>query len=274
MPTSSRRRKRTLSSAKSNKPRRKLSAVLAENPGFEPANALRARIDDARGPVNVVPRLHPRDNHAVSLQFRDANTKMVFEVLSRQTGINFVFDKDVRSDSKTTIFVQEVPVEQAIELVLGQNQLARQVLSENMVLIYPNTAAKAEGLPGPDRQDDLPDQRRPEAGAEPAEDRARREDPVHRRARQPDRHPRHAGNGAHGGEAARLARPAGARGHDGGRGARDHAQQAGAARHQLPDRGHVLDDAARWRRVSLLRLRQAELGHHHRDAAQRLRRRS
>ncbi|MGH8314615.1 MAG: secretin N-terminal domain-containing protein, partial [Steroidobacterales bacterium] len=120
----------------------KVRAVLSEDPGFGPANALRAKIEAARGPVNVVPRLHSRDNRPVTLQFRDANTKMVFEVLSRQTGINFVFDKDVRSDGKTTIFVQNVPVEQAIELVLGQNQLARQVLSENMVLIYPNNPQK------------------------------------------------------------------------------------------------------------------------------------
>src|ERR1700761_9253314 len=67
---------------------------------------------------------------------------MVFEVLSRQTGVNFVFDKDVKSDGKTTIYVQQVPVEQAIDLVIGQNQLARQVLSDNMVLIYPNTPIK------------------------------------------------------------------------------------------------------------------------------------
>lgn len=120
----------------------KLRSVLAENPGYTPAAALRARMDRARGPVTVGPRLHTRDSRAVSLQFRDANTKMVFEVLSSQTGINFVFDKDVRSDTKTTIFVRNVPVEQAIELVLGQNQLARQVLSDNMVLIYPNTPVK------------------------------------------------------------------------------------------------------------------------------------
>ncbi len=67
---------------------------------------------------------------------------MVFEVLARQTGINFIFDRDIKSDGKTTIFVQQVAVEQAIDLVLGQNQLARQVLSDNMVMIYPNTAAK------------------------------------------------------------------------------------------------------------------------------------
>ena len=119
-----------------------MRAVLAEDPGFSPAAALRSRIEQARGPVNVVPRLHSRDNRPVTLQFRDANTKMVFEVLSRQTGINFIFDKDIRSDGKTTIFVQQVPVEQAIELILGQNQLARQVLSDNMVLIYTNNPQK------------------------------------------------------------------------------------------------------------------------------------
>jgi general secretion pathway protein D len=120
----------------------RLRGVLAEDPGYAPASALRAKIDAARGPVTVTPRLRTRDNRPVTLQFRDASTKMVFEVLSRQTGINFIFDKDIKSDGKTTIFVQEVPIEQAIDLVLGQNQLARQVLSENMVLIYPNTTAK------------------------------------------------------------------------------------------------------------------------------------
>jgi general secretion pathway protein D len=116
--------------------------VLAEDPGYGPAAVLRAQLDAARGPVTVTPRLRTRDNRPVTLQFRDAQTKMVFEVLSRQTGINFIFDKDIRSDGKTTIFVQDVPIEQAIDLVLGQNQLGRQVLSENMVLIYPNTPAK------------------------------------------------------------------------------------------------------------------------------------
>jgi general secretion pathway protein D len=119
-----------------------LRGVLSEDPSYAPAVALRAKVDSARGPLAITPRLHTRDNRPVTLQFRDAPTKMVFEVLSRQTGINFIFDKDVKSDGKTTIFVQDVPIEQAIDLVLGQNQLARQVLSENMVLIYPNTAAK------------------------------------------------------------------------------------------------------------------------------------
>ncbi|MHB8726477.1 MAG: secretin N-terminal domain-containing protein [Casimicrobiaceae bacterium] len=119
-----------------------LRSVLGEDSGFGPAMALAAKINLARGPTTVAPRLQTRNNTKVTLQFRDAPTKMVFEVLARQTGINFVLDKDVKSDSKTTIFVQDVPIEEAIDLVLDQNTLARQILSSNMVLIYPNTAAK------------------------------------------------------------------------------------------------------------------------------------
>jgi general secretion pathway protein D len=119
-----------------------LRRVLNEDSGYGAALNLSARINVARGPTTVAPRLKTRDNAKVTLQFRDAPTKMVFEVLARQTGINFVLDKDVKSDGKTSIFVQEVPIEEAIDLVLDQNSLARQVLSSNMVLIYPNTPAK------------------------------------------------------------------------------------------------------------------------------------
>src|SRR3984957_19672421 len=120
----------------------KLRAVLNEDSGFSAALALNEKIKVARGPTTVAPRLKSRNNANVTLQFRDAPTKMVFEVLARQTGINFILDKDVKSDGKTTIFVQEVPIDEAIDLVLDQNNLARQILSSNMVLIYPNTPAK------------------------------------------------------------------------------------------------------------------------------------
>jgi general secretion pathway protein D len=119
-----------------------LRSVLNEDSGYGAAVDLAAKINVARGPTTVAPRLKTRDNAKVTLQFRDAPTKMVFEVLARQTGINFVLDKDVKSDGKTTIFVQEVPIEEAIDLVLDQNNFARQILSSNMVLIYPNTPAK------------------------------------------------------------------------------------------------------------------------------------
>ncbi|HZO21929.1 MAG TPA: secretin N-terminal domain-containing protein, partial [Steroidobacteraceae bacterium] len=120
----------------------KLQVILNEDPGYKSAQALEAAINIARGPTTVAPRLRTRDNHNVTLQLRDAPTKMVFELLQRETGINFILDKDVKSDSKTTIFVQDVPVDQALDLVLDQNQLARQILASNMVMIYPNNPNK------------------------------------------------------------------------------------------------------------------------------------
>jgi general secretion pathway protein D len=116
--------------------------VLAENPGHATAQNMLSRIDAAQGPIDVTPRLRTANDMPVTLQFRDANTAQVFEVLSRQTGINFIFDRDVPQNSTTTIFVQRVPIEQAIDLILSQNQLSRQIMSENMIMIYPNTPAK------------------------------------------------------------------------------------------------------------------------------------
>ncbi|MFN3567096.1 MAG: secretin N-terminal domain-containing protein [Burkholderiaceae bacterium] len=78
----------------------------------------------------------------VTLQFRDANLRMVFEALSRTTGLNVIFDRDVRPDLKTTIFVRDASVGDTVDLILLQNQLEKKVLNANTMLIYPATGAK------------------------------------------------------------------------------------------------------------------------------------
>lgn len=78
----------------------------------------------------------------VTLQFRDANLKMVFEALSRTAGVNIILDRDVKSDLKTTLYVKEASVEDTIDLILLQNQLEKRVLNNNTLFVYPATAAK------------------------------------------------------------------------------------------------------------------------------------
>jgi general secretion pathway protein D len=78
----------------------------------------------------------------VTLQFRDANVRMVFEALSRTTGLNVIFDRDVRADLKTTIFVKDASVEDTVDLILLQNQLEKRTLNGTTLFIYPATAAK------------------------------------------------------------------------------------------------------------------------------------
>jgi general secretion pathway protein D len=78
----------------------------------------------------------------ITLEFRDATLKSVFEVISRTSGLNFVFDRDVRSDTKINIFVRNTSLEDVVRLILTTNQLDRKLLNPNSVLIYPNTPAK------------------------------------------------------------------------------------------------------------------------------------
>lgn len=92
--------------------------------------------------VIAYPQLRTRMERPVTLEFRDANLKTIFEVLSQVAGLNFIFDKDLRPDMKATIFVRDVRIEDAVELLLQQNQLHQKVVNENTVLIYPDTPQK------------------------------------------------------------------------------------------------------------------------------------
>jgi general secretion pathway protein D len=67
---------------------------------------------------------------------------MVFEALSRTTGLNVIFDRDVRNDVKTTIFVHDASVEDTVGMILLQSQLEKKELNANTLFIYPATAAK------------------------------------------------------------------------------------------------------------------------------------
>lgn len=111
------------------------------------ARRLQEQIDRQREKENS-PASNPAVKAAlakpVALEFRDATLKSVFEVLSRSSGLNFVFDKDVKGDSKVTFFVRNSPLEDIIQLILTTNQLGKKLLNENSFLIYPNTPAKAK----------------------------------------------------------------------------------------------------------------------------------
>jgi general secretion pathway protein D len=76
------------------------------------------------------------------LEFRDASLRQVFDALARQSGLNFIFDKDVRTDQKTTLFARNTAIADALDMLLTTNQLAKKTLNANTVLLYPNNPAK------------------------------------------------------------------------------------------------------------------------------------
>ncbi|MDH3289260.1 MAG: general secretion pathway protein GspD [Betaproteobacteria bacterium] len=120
-----------------------LRPVLVENPQHREAQRLQRRIDEKLiKPAIAAVRLKTTTTEPISLELRDVTLRGAFDVISRVSGVNFVFDKDVRADQKTTILVRGAKVEEAIRLVLVTNQLEQKILSENTVLVFPNTLQK------------------------------------------------------------------------------------------------------------------------------------
>jgi len=123
--------------------REALRPVLRENPDQADALAAQRKIDELiEKEKSAGPSLTAKFKKPVTLEFRDANVKMVFEALSRASGINVLLDKDVRPDLKTSIFVKDASVEDTIDLILLQNQLEKKILNDNTVFVYPNTPEK------------------------------------------------------------------------------------------------------------------------------------
>jgi general secretion pathway protein D len=101
------------------------------------------RDNDARsGKTQPANMLSAAYRQPISIEFKDVTLKQVFEVISRSAGLNFVFDKDVRTDQKVTVYLRNSTVESAVYHTLLTNQLEQRVLNENTVLIYPNTPSK------------------------------------------------------------------------------------------------------------------------------------
>lgn len=100
----------------------------------------RLNVDQRQAQVRALERgLAP--TKPISLDFRDANIRSVLDVVSRNSGINFVLDKDIR-DQRVTVYAASVRFEDALDMILATNQLARKVLDSRSILIYPNTPEK------------------------------------------------------------------------------------------------------------------------------------
>jgi general secretion pathway protein D len=122
----------------------KAKEILADNPAQKDARAIVRKVEEKRAnEANAAPKLTAALNKPITMEFRDAPLRTVFELISKRTGLNFVFDRDVPPDAKATVFVRDTSIDDVIRFVLVTNQLDRRVLNENTVLIYPNTPAKS-----------------------------------------------------------------------------------------------------------------------------------
>jgi general secretion pathway protein D len=125
-----------------------LRTLLGEDPANQAARSLLSRIEEKResqtrrqATQTLATAMQP-----ITLEFREAPLKTVFEALARAANVNFVFDKDVRSEAKVTLFLRNTLVDEALRVILSTQQLGSKLLNENTVLVFPATQQKQRDL--------------------------------------------------------------------------------------------------------------------------------
>jgi len=121
---------------------RVVSAALKDNPRQVQLRAMQRHIEQLAHEAQPRGYAKLKETRPISLDFRDASLRTVLDAVTRNSGVNFVLDKDLRSDSRVTIFLHGASVEDAIDLIVSTNQLARKMIDDQTMLIYPNTPEK------------------------------------------------------------------------------------------------------------------------------------
>lgn len=123
--------------------RRLVELVLNENP--ENARALNAR-DRIRAHdfqrVASGDGLDAQFRVPVTLEFKDVPVRTVFDVLSQASGINFVYDPEIRPDLRTTVQLRRTPMDEAVRIIGMSTQLETMIINANTILVFPSTAQK------------------------------------------------------------------------------------------------------------------------------------
>jgi general secretion pathway protein D len=125
----------------------KLNEILRENPADRRASVLlrqaHAALRAAAGTDGVSPKLRSSLRQPVSLVFREATLMQVVESMKQAAGVNFIFDKDVRTDTRVSLAVTNKSLEDVLRVLMAGQRLAYKVLDEDTLLLYPNTPEKA-----------------------------------------------------------------------------------------------------------------------------------
>lgn len=87
--------------------------------------------------------LRLKSNKPITLKFKEAKMKDVFNILTQLSGINFVFDEGIK-DTPVSIFLENASFQQALDLLVNMNKLGTKNLNETTMLVYMNSPEKSK----------------------------------------------------------------------------------------------------------------------------------
>jgi general secretion pathway protein D len=79
----------------------------------------------------------------ITLNFKNTNIKDVFDFLSKLSGINILFDEEVKAQP-VTVFVKDVSFQYALKLLLSTNKLFMKKVSADTIIIIPKSKGKID----------------------------------------------------------------------------------------------------------------------------------
>ena len=85
--------------------------------------------------------LNLKSTKPITLKFKDAKIKDVFNIITQLSGINFVFD-DAMKDAPITIYLENATFQQALDIICGMQKLGRKVLNETTIIVYTKSPDK------------------------------------------------------------------------------------------------------------------------------------
>ncbi len=121
---------------------RLVEEALKGNPRQADLLAVQRRLEMAQRQLQTTARQGLAERRPVSLDFRETSLRTVLDVVSRNSGINFILDKDIPKDTQVTLLLRSAPVEEVLDLLTSTHQLAKKVIDAKTVFIYPNTPEK------------------------------------------------------------------------------------------------------------------------------------
>ncbi len=131
--------KRSLASA-----RKAIDKALSLDPNSARALAIKDLLDRDQNTVSMDGiELDVASGEPITLSFKDAKIKDVFAILSKLSGINFIFDEGIRSQ-QVTVLLEKASFAQAMELIMQMNGLSKKVLNSKTIIIYPESREKAK----------------------------------------------------------------------------------------------------------------------------------
>lgn len=96
----------------------------------------------ARELLATQPVLEPSSNAPINLKFaQDTSLKKIFEVLSKLSGVNILFDQNFR-DARVTVDLVDVTFKEALDKMVLINRLFYKVVDPSTIIIIPDNAQK------------------------------------------------------------------------------------------------------------------------------------